>query len=210
VISAFNSGWSNPDIRSLMEKVSSSILQATKRAGVNRIIFVGGTDDEDFFNFSMSYNKSSPRGYTSEESQTILRISWRWSLKVFISSLLSFILFSSPLMASAQKEKSKNPFLSEPLGTTQHAEKVNQQAYGAGQWKGPEQIYGVFCIQCHGSAAVGPELLGRGLPAVATKIMVRHGVATMPPFFVTEINDSELEALAEWIQHSPTPKKGAQ
>ena len=131
-------------------------------------------------------------------------------MKAFVSSLVSVMLFCSPLVASAQKENSKNPFIKEPLGTTQHAEKVNQQAYGAGQWKGPEQIYNVFCIQCHGSAAVGPELLGRGLVAVATKTIVRHGVATMPPFFSTEINDSELEALAEWIQRSSSPKKGAQ
>jgi uncharacterized protein len=42
VISAFNPGWGNPDIRSLMEKGSASILEATKRAGVKKIIFVGG------------------------------------------------------------------------------------------------------------------------------------------------------------------------
>lgn len=42
VISAFNPGWKNPEIRNLMEKGSSSILKATKKSGVKRLIFVGG------------------------------------------------------------------------------------------------------------------------------------------------------------------------
>lgn len=42
VVSAFNPGWGNSDIRNLMVKGSASILEATKAAGVKRLIFVGG------------------------------------------------------------------------------------------------------------------------------------------------------------------------
>ena len=42
VISAYNPGWTNPDIQAVHIKASKSITEATKAAGVNRLIVIGG------------------------------------------------------------------------------------------------------------------------------------------------------------------------
>jgi uncharacterized protein len=42
VISAFNPGWSNPDIYALQVKGTRAIINGVKRAGVKRLLFVGG------------------------------------------------------------------------------------------------------------------------------------------------------------------------
>jgi len=42
VISAFNPGWSNPDIYSQQVKGARSIINGVKKAGVKRLLFVGG------------------------------------------------------------------------------------------------------------------------------------------------------------------------
>ncbi|WP_199269715.1 NAD(P)-dependent oxidoreductase [Mucilaginibacter lacusdianchii] len=42
VISTFNAGWTNPDLYNDFLKGSRSIQQATKQAGINRFLFVGG------------------------------------------------------------------------------------------------------------------------------------------------------------------------
>jgi putative NADH-flavin reductase len=42
VISAFNPGWSNPDIYSQQVKGARSILNGVKNSGVKRLLFVGG------------------------------------------------------------------------------------------------------------------------------------------------------------------------
>ena len=42
VISAFNPGWSNPDIYSQQVKGAHSIINGVKKAGVKRLLFVGG------------------------------------------------------------------------------------------------------------------------------------------------------------------------
>ena len=42
VISAFNPGWSNPDIYSQQVKGARSIIDGVKKAGVKRLLFVGG------------------------------------------------------------------------------------------------------------------------------------------------------------------------
>jgi putative NADH-flavin reductase len=42
VISAFNPGWSNPDIYSQQVKGTRSIINSVKKAGVKRLLFVGG------------------------------------------------------------------------------------------------------------------------------------------------------------------------
>ena len=43
VISAFNPGWGNPDIYNLQVKGAQGIIDGVKRAGVKRLLFVGGT-----------------------------------------------------------------------------------------------------------------------------------------------------------------------
>ena len=42
VISAFNPGWSNPDIYNQQVKGARSIISGVKQAGVKRLLFVGG------------------------------------------------------------------------------------------------------------------------------------------------------------------------
>lgn len=42
VISAFNPGWSNPDIYNQQVKGTRSILNGVKKAGIKRLLFVGG------------------------------------------------------------------------------------------------------------------------------------------------------------------------
>ncbi len=42
VISAFNPGWSNPDIYNQQVKGARSIISGVKKAGVKRLLFVGG------------------------------------------------------------------------------------------------------------------------------------------------------------------------
>jgi uncharacterized protein len=42
VISAFNPGWSNPDIYNLQVKGTHAIINGVKKAGIKRLLFVGG------------------------------------------------------------------------------------------------------------------------------------------------------------------------
>jgi len=42
VISAFNPGWGNPDIYNLQIKGTRTIINGVKKAGVKRLLFVGG------------------------------------------------------------------------------------------------------------------------------------------------------------------------
>jgi putative NADH-flavin reductase len=42
VISAFNPGWSNPDIYNLQVNGTKAIINGVKKAGVKRLLFVGG------------------------------------------------------------------------------------------------------------------------------------------------------------------------
>lgn len=42
IISAFNPGWSNPDIYNQQVKGARSIINGVKKAGVKRLLFVGG------------------------------------------------------------------------------------------------------------------------------------------------------------------------
>lgn len=42
VISAFNPGWSNPDIYNIQVKGTQTIINGVKKAGIKRLLFVGG------------------------------------------------------------------------------------------------------------------------------------------------------------------------
>lgn len=42
VISAFNPGWANPDIYNLQVKGTQAIINGVKKAGIKRLLFVGG------------------------------------------------------------------------------------------------------------------------------------------------------------------------
>lgn len=80
------------------------------------------------------------------------------------------------------------------------------QAQSAGQWRGPEHVWGASCGYCH-DEGVGPQLRGRKLPAELIPPVVRQGLPGMPSFHPSEIDDKELETLARWIARSPALPK---
>lgn len=81
------------------------------------------------------------------------------------------------------------------------------QAQAAGQWKGPEQIWGASCGYCH-DTGVGPQIKGLKLPPAAVARIVRQGLPGMPNFHPSEIGDRELHALAVWVSTAPPPRPG--
>jgi mono/diheme cytochrome c family protein len=72
--------------------------------------------------------------------------------------------------------------------------------------RAPEEIYAKTCGYCHGKN-IGPVIRGRALPADAIKTIVRHGQNGMPAFRPTEITNSELEKLGQWISASKADPK---
>ena len=70
----------------------------------------------------------------------------------------------------------------------------------------PEYIYDRVCGYCHGHD-IGPVLRGRELPPETIAYFVRHGAGAMPAFKPTEITDTELAALAQWISTSKADPK---
>ena len=82
-------------------------------------------------------------------------------------------------------------------------------AQSAGQWQGPEHVWRAVCSYCHG-AGVGLQLLGAKLPASVIVEITRKGLKQMPGFAPTQISDTELAALAEWISRSASPPPAAQ
>ena len=84
-------------------------------------------------------------------------------------------------------------------------------AQAAGQWKDPATLFKSTCAYCHDQSLVkgiGPELLGRGLPAATVAHFVRHGVGAMPAFPEAQISPSELAQLGAWIAQSPLDSLG--
>jgi len=84
---------------------------------------------------------------------------------------------------------------------------VMAQASGRGQAQSPQQLWAASCAYCHETDPVGPPLLGAGLPVDAIRFFVRSGTDNMPAFHRSELSDSELTALAEFIAHSEKPKQ---
>jgi mono/diheme cytochrome c family protein len=72
--------------------------------------------------------------------------------------------------------------------------------------RAPEELYAKTCGYCHGKN-IGPVIRGRALPAAAIKTTVRHGQNGMPSFRQTEITNSELDKLAQWISASKADPK---
>ena len=78
-------------------------------------------------------------------------------------------------------------------------------AQSAGEWRGPEHLWGALCGYCHGSG-VSLQLLGAKLPAATIAEFTRKGLKAMPPFAPTQVSDAELAALAAWISRSEAPQ----
>lgn len=64
-----------------------------------------------------------------------------------------------------------------------------------------ERVYREVCGYCHGRN-VGPIVLGRTLDVATTRTMVREGLNAMPAFRPSEVDESELAALAQFIATS--------
>lgn len=65
-------------------------------------------------------------------------------------------------------------------------------------WKDGAEVYAKVCGYCH-DAQVGPQILGRDLPAAYIHAVVRNGNRAMPAFRPSEIDDESLAKLAEYI-----------
>jgi mono/diheme cytochrome c family protein len=85
------------------------------------------------------------------------------------------------------------------------------QAQAAGQWRDAATLFKSTCAYCHDQSLVkgiGPELLGRGLPAAAVAYFVRHGSGAMPAFPEAQLSTAELTQLGNWIAKSPVDSQG--
>ena len=69
------------------------------------------------------------------------------------------------------------------------------------------------CAQCHASGGWGTRALARrmaparaellarpSVPAALVRVVVRHGIGSMPQFIPTELTDDELDRLARWLE----------
>ena len=71
-------------------------------------------------------------------------------------------------------------------------------AQSADQWQSGQQIYENVCQYCH-TNDVGPALTGRDLPADYFKLIARNGRNGMPAFKPTELSDTDLDKIAEYL-----------
>ena len=70
------------------------------------------------------------------------------------------------------------------------------------QPRAPEYLYQRTCGYCHGHN-VAPIIRGRNLPPAVIAALVRSGQGAMPAFKPTEITNTELQALAQWLSTAP-------
>jgi len=80
------------------------------------------------------------------------------------------------------------------------------RAQAAGQWQSPTHVYAKICANCH-EIGVGPRLKGRRLEADFIQQTVRHGLKAMPAFRVTDVEDSMLVRLADFLSTSERASK---
>lgn len=78
---------------------------------------------------------------------------------------------------------------------------ANAQATYEIEPRAPQYLYARTCGYCHGHD-IAPIIRGRSLPPAVVSAIVRSGMGAMPAFKPTEITDTELEALAQWISQS--------
>ncbi len=78
---------------------------------------------------------------------------------------------------------------------------ANAQATYEVEPREPEYLYDRTCGYCHGHN-IAPIIRGRNLPAPVVSAIVRSGMGAMPAFKPTEITDTELDALAQWVSQS--------
>ncbi len=82
---------------------------------------------------------------------------------------------------------------------------VAASAQAAGEWKDSARIWNASCHYCH-DEGIGPQILGLHLPPDLVRHAVRDGLNAMPPFFPSELDARELDALAHWVSAQDAPR----
>ncbi|WP_084150545.1 c-type cytochrome [Azohydromonas australica] len=73
-----------------------------------------------------------------------------------------------------------------------------------------QRFYAQVCARCH-DTGLGPVITGRNLPAAFYVAMARSGRNAMPAFRISDIDDTTLQALGEYLAATPArAAKGAQ
>lgn len=76
-----------------------------------------------------------------------------------------------------------------------------------------EALFASKCASCHDRAGWGTRALARRMPmdqaellkrdvvpAALVKFVVRRGIGSMPQFTPTDLNDDDLDRLAQWLE----------
>lgn len=74
-------------------------------------------------------------------------------------------------------------------------------ANAAGQWQDGSQVYAKVCSYCH-DTSIGPAIKGSDKPVEYIRYVIRNGFRAMPAFRGSEIDDEELQSLADYIKSS--------
>jgi mono/diheme cytochrome c family protein len=71
--------------------------------------------------------------------------------------------------------------------------------------RSPQQVWNATCSRCHDTGAA-PQILGMHVAVDTIKTYVRQGGMQMLPFTEDQVSDSELDALAKWVNEHAPPK----
>jgi mono/diheme cytochrome c family protein len=63
-------------------------------------------------------------------------------------------------------------------------------------------LFRKLCYQCHpgGDSGLGPALNDKPLPEAAIRTQIREGVGAMPSFGEDQLTDSDVDAIADYVQ----------
>lgn len=81
--------------------------------------------------------------------------------------------------------------------TTESTVAVDAAAVATGK-----HYYQQVCAKCH-EVGVGPVITGRGFPAATYVLFARHGNRAMPAFRLSDVDDSTLQAVADYLASTP-------
>lgn len=62
-----------------------------------------------------------------------------------------------------------------------------------------QQVYQQICQYCH-ETGIGPKITERQLPGSYTRFVVRNGLRAMPAFRTTEVSETEIAAVAAFVE----------
>ena len=110
---------------------------------------------------------------------------------------------AAPAAVSAAENPAPPPGMPQPITMVQRPDAT-----------GGEALYVQHCISCHGPNGMGTGLLGRrmevalleqrdNLPAAYVVQAARRGIGNMPAIPRGEVNDEELQLIAEYLAAGP-------